>query len=369
MSKKLKVCIIYNGAPHYRMGIFKLIDEEYDCDWYFGKGYGNIKQLPLSFFKKAHLLPTIRIKGGMIWQEGLIRLLLSKKFEVFFILGDITNVSIWCGLILHNVFNRRKKIYYWTHGMLRMRKQPRQLLNHVFFNLPYGIFVYGDRAKNLMIGQGYDSGRIFVIHNSLDYEGQLKLRGHFTNIYKEHFGNNVPVLFFIGRLTTIKRLDMLITSIDILRKKSMYVNLVFIGNGLVMNSLKEQVHEMHLDDQVWFYGACYNEEEKSELISNADICVAPGNIGLTAMDSLMYGTPAITMDNFDMQMPEHEAIKDGITGTFYKENDVQDLSDTIFAWLNKGYDREQIRQNCYKEIDTLWNPKFQIEVIKMNLKP
>lgn len=369
MGNKLKVCIIYNGAAHYRAGIFRLIDEEFDCEWFLGPGYGNIKQLPLSFFKHAQPLERIELPGPLFFQRKEIRTMLSRKYDAFLVLGTTPNVATWIGLLLHNIFNRKVKVYSWDHGLLRIRKQPRQWFEELFLKLPDAIFVYGDRAKKIMIDRGFDGRKIYPVHNSLDYDDQIKFRGNFSNIYKNHFGNENKVLFFIGRLTPVKKLDMLVSVVDILRLRGKIVNLVFIGDGEMRENLKKQVETLNLIDSVWFYGPCYNEKEKSELISNADLCVAPGNIGLTAMDTLMYGTPAITMDNLDYQMPEHEAIKEGFTGTFFKENDVNDLADKIEAWFNNGLDRETIRQNCYNEIDSNWNPKFQIEVFKKYLKP
>lgn len=369
MDNKIKLCIIYNGAAHYRAGIFRLLDEEFDCEWFFGPGYGNIKQLPVSFFKKAHLLHRMNLFGPLYYQKKEIRTLLSRKYNAFLVLGNTPNVSTWIGLLLHNIFNKKIKVYSWTHGFLRIRRQPRQWFESVFEKLPTANFVYGDRAIKLMIANGFDAKRLFPIHNSLDYDEQIKYRGNFTDIYKKHFRNDNSVLFFIGRLTPIKKLDMLVSAVYILKKRGKDVNLIFIGEGEMGKTLKYQVKSLNLNDRVWFYGPCYNEKEKSELITNADLCVAPGNIGLTAMDTLMYGTPAITMDNFDMQMPEHEAIHEGVTGTFFKENDVRDLSEKIEEWLNNGLDREQVRQNCYKEIDNFWNPQYQINVLKKYLKP
>lgn len=368
MGNKLKLCIIYNGAAHYRAGIFRKLDEAFDCEWFFGPGLGNIKQLPLSFFKNAHSLQRIDLFGPLFYQKMEVRTMLSHKYDAFLILGNTPNISTWIGLILHNIFNRNIKVYSWSHGLLRIRKQPRQWFEELFQKLPYAIFVYGDRAKQIMMRRGFDGSKIYPVHNSLDYDDQIKYRRNFSNIYKNHFANDNKVLFFIGRLTPVKKLDMLVSVVDILRSRGKDVNLVFIGDGEMKEKLMTKVESLNLNDRVWFYGPCYNEKEKSELISNADLCVAPGNIGLTAMDTLMYGTPAITMDNLDYQMPEHEAIKEGITGSFFKENDVNDLADKIEAWFDNGLDRETIRQNCYNEIDSNWNPQFQIEVFNNYLK-
>ena len=96
---------------------------------------------------------------------------------------------------------------------------------------------------------------------------------------------------------------------------------------------------------------------------------SPGNIGLTAMHSMVFGTPCITHNDFPYQMPEFEAIHEGITGTFFEKDNVDDLAFHIIKWFEeKGSLREEVRKACMNEIDTSWNPHFQIEVLKANIK-
>ena len=48
-----KLCIIYNTAPHYRESVFRAIDNEYDCDWYFGETNNDIKEMDTSLLKNV----------------------------------------------------------------------------------------------------------------------------------------------------------------------------------------------------------------------------------------------------------------------------------------------------------------------------
>ena len=57
----------------------------------------------------------------------------------------------------------------------------------------------------------------------------------------------------------------------------------------------------------------------------SDLCVIPGNVGLSAMHAFSVGLPVISHDNFDIQMPEFEAIIDSKTGSFYKHGNIEDL--------------------------------------------
>ena len=89
------------------------------------------------------------------------------------------------------------------------------------------------------------------------------------------------------------------------------------------------VKSLKLDRQVWFFGACYDESKIAELIFNANVCVSPGNVGLTAIHSLSYGTPVITHDSFSHQMPEFEAIIPNLTGNFFEEGNLQSMNEVI----------------------------------------
>ena len=68
-----------------------------------------------------------------------------------------------------------------------------------------------------------------------------------------------------------------------------------------------------------FYGATYDEKELSKLIYMSDLTVSPGNIGLTAIHSLSYGTPVCSHSNFNNQMPESEAIINFENGFFFRK--------------------------------------------------
>ena len=176
-------------------------------------------------------------------------------------------------------------------------------------------------------------------------------------------------MIFIGRLTKVKRLDMLINAVALLKQWGCTYNIVFVGDGEMRQDLKYLVTKKDLANNVWFYGACYEEQTNAELIYNADLCVAPGNVGLTAMHTMVFGCPVITHNDFKWQMPEFEAIIKGVTGDFFKYGDTESLAETINDWfVLKQNKREEVRQNCFKEIDTNWNPKFQMEILKKYLK-
>jgi len=362
----MKLCLIYNYAQHYRAGIFKLISEVYDCDFYFGDSMADVQKLDYSLLqgdvKETH---TYRLFGGWYWQFGIVPLL-NKSYTDYILLGETRSLSTWLFSILARLFYRRKRVFFWTHGWYGKESRIESFVKKLYFKLPNGgVFLYGNYARELMIKKGFRKDKLFTIHNSLDYEKQIHVRDtlRFSDIYNTHFHNFGYNLIFIGRLTAVKKLDMIIKSLKICREGGFDINCTIVGEGTESLKLRDLVERMGLDDRVWFYGPCYDEEKIGELIFNADVCVSPGNVGLTAMHSLVFGTPVITHNKYSLQMPEFEAIIEGKTGSFFTYDDIDSLACTIQKWLiEKGEDRDIIRQNCFNEIDKNWTPKFQIDV-------
>jgi glycosyltransferase involved in cell wall biosynthesis len=358
-----KTCLIYNYAQHYRKGIFKLLDDDLNCDFYFGNKMRDVKKMDyneLSNFKKE--LKNRKIFSHFYWQSGVVSLFFT-KYEKYILLGEYYCLSTWILLFLCKF--SKKKIYLWSHGWYGNEGHIKKIVKKIFFNLSNGVFLYGNYAKKLMIKEGFDGDKLHVIYNSLDYESQLKIRENLkeSDIYKNHFENENPTLIFIGRLTKIKKLNELLEVKKLLSTKNIDVNIVFVGEGEEEENLKNLAIEYNLKN-LWFYGSCYNEEEIGELIFNASLCVSPGNVGLTAIHSMAYGTPVLTNDNFPEQMPEFEAIELGITGAFFKKNDIKSITEISLKWLQNKNNRPQIRKDCFHKIDTYFNPGYQLKIIK-----
>lgn len=358
-----KICCCFNFGPHYRQEIFILLERELNCDFYFGdKTYGQIKKLDYSVFnRKINELRFKIIKKPFYFLKDQGKLS-DLPYQKYIITGQPYNLSSWL-LLIRNIINR-KQTYIWNHGVYGKENWFQLFLKKAQVNLCSGYFLYGDYAKDLMIKNGISEKKLHVIYNSLKYSECLGIRKSLqkSKVYHNHFGNDMPNLIFIGRLTKVKKLHLLMETLSILKGR---FNLIIVGNGDVKDDLIKLSKELELIENVWFYGACYKEVELAKLIYNADLCVSPGNIGLTAIHALSYGTPCITHNNFKNQMPEFEAIQDGITGSFFKENEVSSLTEVVSKWLEK-YPRKssEIEKNCLKMIDEKYNPLFQLKVIK-----
>ena len=359
-----KLCIIYNTAPRYREAIFRMLDKEYDCDWYFGPTTSDIKEMDVSCLKNVRYY---KISKKPYCKHGILRLLCKKEYSTFLYLAESRCLTDYLFMVLSYFFFPKKSVYIWTHGLYGKENYIEMFLKKWLFSHCDGVFLYGNYAKKIMVNKGMNPNKLFVIHNSLHYDQQLSIRKTLkpSDIFTKHFSNDHPVIVFIGRLTYIKRLEMIIDSLYHLSDNGEQYNLVFVGDGEARAELERRVEKYNIGDKVWFYGSSYDETTNAQLIYNADLCVAPGNVGLTAMHSMVFGCPVISHNDFPHQMPEFEAIKKGITGDFFNYGDTVSLSKTISEWFKKHKnDRDIVRKDCYNVIDKEWNPYFQIEIFK-----
>ena len=362
MKRNKSICLIAGSAPLYRKPIYMLMGQKFGCDFVLGAGptkQMNIMELP----NKVTAVETLRLgKLPLYRQKGALRL--SKGYDVLILCMGLISITEW--LILLSARLRHQKTYIWSHGWLGKDRGIKKFLSRIYFGLSDGIFVYNERSTALMGEGGIKREKLHTIYNSLDYDAQLPLRLSMTpmSVYSDYFKNDNKNIVFIGRLTKVKRFDLLIDAISILKQRGEFVNVTFIGDGVDRQNMESMIIEKGISEQVWFYGACYDEITNARLIYNADLCVSPGNIGLTAMHVLMFGCPAITNDDYDHQMPEFEAIKEGVTGSFFRAGSSQSLANCISNWFSSNIaKREEVRHNCFAEIDAKWNPHNQLKIL------
>lgn len=366
MKIENRIVCLFNHASHYRENIYLKLEEVLGCDFYFGNlTESNIKTVDYSLFKrKVFELKTIHLFKNISWIKKSV-LIIFKPYDKYLMIGEYYSLSTWVILFMNKLLG--KKTYLWSHGWYGNENCLKKIVKKIYFGLANGVFLYGNYAKELMLKEGFDHNKLHVIFNSLNFDLQIETRNKLrkTDVYNRYFSNNSPTVVFIGRLNEIKKLDFLIEAQKILLDTGKKINVVIIGDGPIRDSLENQISDLELQDLVWLYGKAYDENEIGELLYNADLCVSPGNVGLTAIHSLCYGTPVLTHDNFPNQMPEFEAIEKGVSGDFFMENSMDDLVRKINDWLFKSkMNREEIRDKCFSVVDTKFNPYYQIEVIK-----
>lgn len=364
----MKILYFTNIFPHYRTPIWKELinSNQFSIEFFYSKsklnqieGVNLEKTFGHENISKFHYIKNYKIFGHIVWQSMSIKKSIFSNYDIIILLGDMKILSNWIVSLISHF--RNKKVVFWTHGIYGNEGYFKKKLRLLFLSLSHKILLYENNAKNQLVMSGLNPNDLHVVYNSLDFNIQKKLFEDLSQ--KQHFQkNNRKKIIFIGRLTKIKKLDMLINVINRLNENIPLYDLKLIGDGPERSYLKSLSKKGIQNGYITFFGPLYDEEKIAKLIFDSDLCVAPGNIGLTCIHSLTYGTPVCTHSNIINQMPEFEAIKEGVNGTLFKEDDIDDLELKIKTWFEK-YHQKNTKLSIRKVVDEDYNPHNQIRII------
>lgn len=368
-----KILVIHNIFPVYIKGFWDplIYSNELDFEFYFTtKDFKGIKGIKINEHyknkeqKKFHYVKNYVFNGILFWQSGIIKTCVFKKYEGVIFLGEANIISTWIASVIARI--RGKKVIFRGHGLYGNEKGIKLFLRKMFYKIPSENLIYSEGAKKRLIEKGFSENKTHVIYNSLQYTYQKELFDKFQNgkIKKDwdFFGTNHPVLFFLGRLTKIKKIDLLVKSVIELNKDKAKFNLLIIGDGEEYQNLKNIALKLIENGQCYFTGNVYEEEKLANYIYYSDLCISPGNIGLTAIHSLTYGTPVATHNNSLRQGPEHEIIQDFVNGFYFQENNSLSIVENTIKWFKQQQkvDKKLLRQ----PIDLKYNPNYQFDLLK-----
>ncbi|MDA1262553.1 MAG: hypothetical protein O3B75_06615 [Planctomycetota bacterium] len=91
-------------------------------------------------------------------------------------------------------------------------------------------------------------------------------------------------------------------------------------------------------------------------------------VGLSTLYASGYGMPIVTMNNMDEHFPEAEALREGITSWYFKEDDVQDFAKKVVGIKNRLIFRGRIFNHCISFIEESFTPVKHCEFIEAAIK-
>jgi glycosyltransferase involved in cell wall biosynthesis len=378
MNKRIRVGIFNNIGPLYIEPLWNTLLRSEEIEYIFitsAKGSQGIRTIdPETFFAKNNaprsawrFVKNNYIGKVLFYQPGVISEVLKNDLDVYIFSGEMYTLSTWIAALIVKI--NRKPVFFWGHGYYGNEGRLKKYLRLLFYKIPAYHFLYGNRARQLMIGFGFDPEKMFTVYNSLDYETQKEIYRQTNPQQLEELKEKLlpgrsayPTALFIGRLTKQKKINLLITALHLLKNKGTEFNCILIGNGEEKENLQEIVNGYELNNSVCFYGASYDETETSALIMLSDCCVSPGNAGLTAIHSMAFGTPVITHSEFSHQGPEAESVLEGKTGFLFKEDDIESLLAAMHHFVDKNQ-KKRMEKDCIAMVETYYNPQNQADII------
>lgn len=330
-----RIALLNPIVPHYREEFYRKLSERYPLDVFvYEPDLGNRGGFSLSTFPITPLKSISFLKQRFIAYD--IRPFLSSRYDTIVLMLHFGHLSTWL-LLLLNVFFR-KRIILWGQGISikRYLKEIRKpsLPLRLMLGLSNGAWIYTEPEAALW-GDRFPRKPIRAINNTIS--GVTDILNNEISASKEtlkaHFGITEPLCFiFCARFNNpFRRVDLLLETIAKLDGNT--YGFIIIGDG----ALKPDFSEF---DNVYDFGAVYDEKTKSHLFHIADIYFQPGWIGLSVVEAMAYGKPVLTFRRSDqtLQCVEYHYIQDGVNGYIVDDMDgllrrVRDTPEAAWAAL------------------------------------
>lgn len=359
----IRVSIMSPFFPNYRNALFRRLSTSQRYSFLFigsptrhtSNGVPGLEHTHLSNF--IHLR-SLALPGGLVWQTGAVAHALNTESLVIVLTGDIHHLSSWLAAIVARA--RGRKVVFWTHGWIKLESHVRSFVRNRFYRLASDLFLYGSYAATRGGSYGFRAERMHIIWNSMGapimHRSSLESYNHSRTTHQRWI--------VISRLIPARQIASVIRGVSELRDSGRHVRLTIVGDGPSRDSLEREARQAKVD--VEFLGAVHDLARTGELLRQSDLCVSPGNVGLAAVHALSSGCPVSTHDDPTRQMPEAEAVIDGLTGVRFPYGDVTEMVERSWRFV-ASTSPDQVAQACHREVMARWTPEAQADAIEKAL--
>ncbi|HAS6153515.1 TPA: glycosyltransferase [Vibrio vulnificus] len=340
-----KVYIIQPAIPKYRIPFFKVVSKYYELSLIASKvDFLGVKS-EIDIEGLSLVDNFINIFDFFYWQRSLPLWCGYNNADIVVINGNPRVLNYMLLLLLLKI--RGIPTVWWGHGWSAGSHGFLSKIRLLISKLATARLFYTDYEK-----QQVNVSNTFSLNNGLDSD-EIKEARRGKN-YRSYDDSNIE-LIFIGRLTKKSNLNFLVRN---MKYVNCHVHLKIIGDGELMDELKEIVSESFLGHRVTFVGSVFDESSLAQHMNMAHAFIYPGSVGLSLIHAFNYGLPAILHNNRKAHMPEFAAFKDGVNGLSYSEGSNESLIRTInrLSVMQKS-ELEVLSTNAAKTIEETYNTK------------
>jgi glycosyltransferase involved in cell wall biosynthesis len=177
----------------------------------------------------------------------------------------------------------------------------------------------------------FTSGRVSTIRNACDFEAIDFLAESPTDL-KPPGG---PLLAAVGRLVAVKRYDMMLDALAIVRR-SIPASLWVCGDGPVRKDLERQTDRLRLGDAVQWMGFTDNPYA---VIRSADLYVLASDYEGSPNSLIEAQGLGLAAVSTRCDYGPDEIISDGVSGLLTPPGNAKDFADAIVSLLSDGKKR------------------------------
>jgi len=325
--------LIQTVLPDYRQSVFELLARQLGNSLRLASG--DIYFYP-TVTTGVTAVPYVRLRNRylagrrLLWQSGVLSR--GARAKVVILELNPRVVSTWALLMLRRAL--RKPTLLWGHAWPRAGSSSRtDRLRHCQRMLASGVILYtpGDASA---LKARMPNKPLFVAPNAIFRREDVE------TVSADRPGRT---FLFTGRLIPAKKPLLLLEAFQFaISELPDDVNLTFIGEGPLRETLQRQVDEAGLAPRVRLTGHL-PPTATTPYYEEAIASVSSGYVGLSLTQSLAHGVPMIIARD-DPHSPEIDAVIEGVNAMFFDSDSVAGLAQALVAFAN---DRVSWRERAH----------------------
>lgn len=274
---------------------------------------------------------------------------------------DLRDTSLlilpFAGSALHNYpLALRYPFLLWGHG-------PNSFVGHQYrldtaletwlLRRSRGFLAYTPRGASAVASAGMPASSVHTLFNTVDTRQYVRARDQLESQsvleFQKRYGLTHHTVGFIGALDEMKRIDVALRTMDQLRVLLPDLRFIIAGDG----PLRSQVQYFAANRDWCSYIGRVSPADKALLASSIHLLLNPGAVGLLAIDSLIMGTPIVTL--MGKHGPEIDYLDQSTC--LFSMNEAEYVADVHGLLLDEGR-RSAMASKCLSE-----SSKFTIEAM------
>ncbi len=194
--------------------------------------------------------------------------------------------------------------------------------------------------------------KINVIPNGINLNNFTGIERDY-DFRRQYAMDNEKIILYVGRLVYEKGIQNLIGAMPKILNNYNDSKLVICGKGGMIDELRQEVHNLGIDNKVYFAGYC-DSKKVQKMYKCADVAVFPSTyepFGIVALEAMLAGVPTVVSDVGGL----NEIVEHGVTGMKSYAGNSNSIADSILALLFDQKLCDTVSRNAVKKVKELYN--------------
>lgn len=253
-----------------------------------------------------------KLKRPFEYYKKTIGLLNSKQYDCVHIHGDVAYLLLIFAMAAEKSGVKRIILHSHAAGVDGRARSIKKILHDATkkrLKRHGSLFVACSDVAAKWMFPNINQNKIIMIHNGINLV-DFKFCQNIRDEQRKQLGvTNDYLVGHVGRFAYQKNHDFLIRAFAEIKKKISNAKLILIGEGILMNEVKNEAKKLGLQEDIIFYGACHNV---NELMQAMDLFVLPSHfegLPVVGVEAQAAGLPVLFSDQITKEARQTENVR------------------------------------------------------------